>query len=45
MQPQGKVRSGSCPGNWDSEALDETPGKAAGHWCLELQENKGLGNH
>lgn len=43
VQPQGKVRSGSCPGNWDSEALDETPGKAAGRWCPELQENKGLG--
>lgn len=42
VQPQGKARSGSCPGNWDSEALDETPGKAAGRWCPELQENKAL---
>lgn len=38
-QLQEKVRSGSCPGNWDNEALGDWPCTAAGRWCPELWNN------
>lgn len=45
MQLQEKVKSDSCPGNLDSEVLGDSPGKAAGHWYLELQKNNSIMNH